>query len=140
MDTLHFEIVRPDKLLHEGEATSVVVIAPSGEVGILPGHDSEIMTLGGGIMRVQHLPNEHGATQTRVVIKGGYAEISSDAVTILANHARDIDDIYPEEVKRTQEETARELAKFPASDSRRPYYEEKYEWCDLLLSSAEKLS
>jgi hypothetical protein len=34
--TLKYQIVRPDKLLHEGEATYVNLITRSGELGVYP--------------------------------------------------------------------------------------------------------
>lgn len=138
MAAFHFEIVRPDKLLHEGEATQAVIISGSGEIGILPGHAHEICTLGGGVMRVEHEPNEAGANKTYVVIKGGYAEIAPDHLIVLANHARDIDDIYAPDVEATKKEVESAMTRYPKKDSRRAYYEEKLAWCELLLSQAKQ--
>ena len=84
MDTLTCQIVRPDKLLYEGEATSVILAARAGELGIYPKHGAEISALGDGVMRI-NLP---GGEQRRVVIMGGYAEIANDVLIVLATHAR----------------------------------------------------
>lgn len=138
MATLEYQIVRPDSLLHEGLATSVVIVTPSGELGILPGHAQEICTLGDGIIRVEHEPNETGATRTRVVVKGGYAEITPTSVIVLADHARDLDDIYPETVQKTKEEAVAARSKLGTKDTRRAYYDSKIAWCDLLLKANEE--
>lgn len=136
MDSFSFEIVRPDRLLHEGEATSMVLVTKEGELGVLAGHASEISVLGDGILRLEHAPNEKGQTKTRVVVKGGYAEITPDKVIVLADHARDIDDISPEVVEQTRQDAALQQAQLGELDSRRAYYDEKIAWCDLLLAAS----
>lgn len=134
MAKLSYQIVRPDRLMHEGEASSVVLISRSGEVGVLPGHAKEICALGDGIVRIVHEPDEAGSTTSRIVVSGGYAEITGDTVIVLANHARDVDDIDPEQVERTRSEAEAELVKIPKGDSRRAYFDSKIVWCDLLLA------
>lgn len=138
MDTFSYEIVRPDKLLHKGEATSLVLVTQTGELGVLPGHASEICVLGDGMMRVEHAPDEQGKTKTLIVVKGGYAEITQDKVIVLADHARDLDDIYPEVVEETKQAAQTELSHLGEKDSRRAYYETKIVWCDLLLKENSK--
>ena len=138
MAKIDYQIVRPDKLMHEGEATSVVLITKSGELGVLPGHAREICALGDGIVRIMHEPDDTGATQSRVVVSGGYAEITGDMVIVLANHARDVDDIDSKVVTATRAEAEGELAKLPAGDSRRAYFDSKIVWCDLLRAEEER--
>ncbi|MDJ1122616.1 ATP synthase F1 subunit epsilon [Olsenella sp. YH-ols2217] len=135
---ISYQIVRPDRLMHEGEANSLVLIAHSGELGVLPGHAREVCALGDGVVRINHDPDEEGATQQRIVVSGGYAEITGDNVIVLADHARDINDIYPDDVERTKAEAQVELDKLPKGDSRRAYFDSKIAWCDLLLAENDK--
>lgn len=138
MAKISYQIVRPDKLMHEGEATSIVLVTKSGELGVLPGHAREICALGDGIVRIMHEPDDTGATQSRVVVSGGYAEITGDMVIVLADHARDVDDIDPKVVSDTRAQAEEELSKLPAGDSRRAYFDSKIVWCDLLLAEEQK--
>lgn len=135
MDTFSFEIVRPDKLMLKGDALSMVLITQTGELGILPGHASEICVLGDGVMRVEHTPQEDGRTKTEFVVKGGYAEITPTKVIVLADHARARDDIYQDIVEQTKKEAQIALAQLGEQDSRRVYFDTKIAWCDLLLEA-----
>lgn len=135
MHTLGYQIVRPDKLLHQGDATAITFVARTGEIGVLPGHAKEICALGKGICRIEHAPDDEGNTTTRIAIFGGYAEITEDEVIVLADHARNVNDIYPDVVNQTKQDAEAELNKLPKQDSRRVYFEQKIQWCDLLLDA-----
>ena len=136
MAKLTCQIVRPDKLLYEGDANSVILASYTGELGVFPGHAAEISALGDGVIRINHDAREDGSTQTRVVISGGYAEIANDTVIVLATHARNSDDIEPDVVERTREAARASRDALPAGDHRRAYYEEKVAWCNLLGRAA----
>lgn len=133
MDTLTCQIVRPDKLLYEGAATSVILAAHAGELGIYPKHGAEISALGDGVMRI-NLPD---GSQRRVVIMGGYAEVANDRLIVIATHARNADDIDVETVKRTSDKAKALRDSLAKDDHRRAYYDEKIRWCSLLVSEAE---
>lgn len=122
--------------MYEGDVTSVVLISRTGEIGVMPRHASEICALGQGVMRMK-LPEEDGGGEKRIIISGGYAEIASDTVVVLADHARASDDIQPDIVRRVRENAENQLAVLPKDDHRRAYYTGKVEWCDLLLKNAE---
>ena len=138
MRTLTCQIVRPDKLLYEGKATSVILKARSGEIGVFPGHAAEICALGDGIMRIALPEGGEGPSERRVVISGGYAEVADDVVIVLATHARNIDDIEPEVVQRTRDKAVVQRDRLPKGDHGRAYYDDKVRWCDLLARASEK--
>ncbi len=138
MDTFKYQIVRPDKLLSEGDALSVTVITRTGELGILPHHAPEICALGEGVMRINHVPDEAGETTTHIVISGGYCGISDERVIVLADHARNVDDIDPDVVEDTKDDAEDALEELAADDPGRSYFESKIRWCDLLLKVDEK--
>ena len=126
------QFVRPDRLLFQGEVKSLILVAESGELGIWPGHAPTIVALGDGVVRL-HLPDADGGGTVQIIVSGGYAEVSNDTVTVLANHARRSDDIEPEVVERTRQQAIGNRDELPEDDHRRAYYEEKIAWCDLLL-------
>lgn len=137
MASITCQFVRPDRLLFEGEIASLVLMTPTGELGVYPGHAPEICALGNGVVRITTLP-EHGGGIVKVIISGGYAEITPDQVIILADHARRSDDIEPEVVIETREAAEAARDELSADDSRRAYYDNKIAWCDLLLSHASQ--
>lgn len=130
------QIVRPDKLLYEGSAASIVLVSYTGELAVYPEHASEICALGDGVMRLTRTPEDGGEVQ-KIVISGGYAEINNDTVLILADHARNADDIEPQVVKQTREAAEKQRDSLPEDDHQRAYYQSKINWCDLLLEQVE---
>jgi F-type H+-transporting ATPase subunit epsilon len=135
--SLTCQLVRPDRLLFEGQAARLVLVTPTGELGVWPLHAPEICALGDGVVRFNMLEEDGGGVR-KVIISGGYAEISDDTVIILADHARRIDDIEPEVVQRTRDEAQAHRDALAADDHRRAYYDNKIKWCDLLLSYAQE--
>ena len=131
------QFVRPDRLLYEGKVASIILVTPSGELGIWPLHSPEIVSLGDGIVRLNLLEEDGGGT-VNVIVSGGYAEVENDLVIILADHARRSDDIEPEVVRATRAEAVANRESLDPDDHRRAYYDNKVRWCDLLLRHAEE--
>ena len=132
MAELNVQFVRPDRALYEGPAASLVLVTYAGELGVYPGHAAEIVALGDGVVRMKLIEAEGGGNRD-VVVSGGYAEIDHDQVIILAEHARRTDDIDVDVVRRTRDESIDLLDKCAEGDHRRAYYENKINWCNLLL-------
>ena len=93
MATLQFELVSPEKLLFSGEVEQVDVPGAEGDFGVLAGHAPFVTTLRPGILTV------HGARgEQKVVVLGGFAEVSAEGLTVLADVAEDIADIDRETI------------------------------------------
>ncbi len=135
MAELTCRFVRPDRLLFEGTVDSVVLATIDGEMGILPGHAPEICALGDGVVRLNCEVDD--SPTRRILVSGGYAEVGDDFVLVLANHARDIDDIDVDDVEKTKKIAEENRDKLPEHDSRRAFYQGKIDWCDLLLKHAK---
>ena len=135
MAELTCQFVRPDRLLYEGPVSSLILVSHSGELGVWPGHAAEICSLGDGIVRLHQTP-ENGGGEKHVIISGGYAEINPEGVIILADHARDVDDIDPDTVRRTRQKACDLRDQLEEGDHRRAYYDNKIKWCNLLLKQA----
>lgn len=135
MAAITCRFVRPDKLLYEGTVKSLVLLTPTGELGVWPGHAAEICALGDGVVRLRPADPAEGE-ERRVVISGGYAEINGNVVIILADHARDVDDIEPDVVRETREKAFDAKKELDPDDHRRAYYDNKIKWCNLLLKTA----
>lgn len=130
---INCQFVRPDKLLFQGDVESLVLVSETGEVGIWPHHAPLIVALGNGVVRL-HLPASDGGGEVKIIVSGGYAEVSNDTVIVLANHARRSDDIERDVVQTTKDKALAQRDALPEGDLRRAYYDEKVTWCDLLLA------
>lgn len=77
------EIVSPARLLLSRPVDMVVVPAAEGELGVLPGHAPMIVLLRGGLIRIF----ESGKETSQMFVGGGFAEITPERCTVLANEA-----------------------------------------------------
>jgi F-type H+-transporting ATPase subunit epsilon len=80
---LHFELVSPAKLLFSGDVTSVTLPGSEGEMGIFAGHSPMLSTLRPGFVTVA---KEGGAVE-RIFVRGGFAEVNPQGLTVLAETA-----------------------------------------------------
>jgi F-type H+-transporting ATPase subunit epsilon len=83
MATFQFELVSPEKLLLSRQVEMATIPAVEGEMGVLPGHAPMIVALRGGVIRVR----ENGAETETLFVGGGFAEVSPERVTVLADEA-----------------------------------------------------
>jgi len=84
---LRFELVSPEKLLFSGDVDQVDVPGVEGDFGVLEGHAPLVATLRPGILTV------HGSGgETRIVVLGGFAEVSEKGLTIVADLADAVGD------------------------------------------------
>ena len=88
MASLHFELVSPEKLVYSGEVEQVDVPGAEGDFGVLAGHAPLVTTLRPGILTVH---GSGGAQQ--IVVLGGFAEVSAEGLTVLADVAEAIEGI-----------------------------------------------
>ena len=77
------EIVSPDKLLLSQPVDMAVIPAAEGDMGVLPGHAPMIVLLQGGTI-VLH---EGGKPTARLYVSGGFAEVTPERCTVLADEA-----------------------------------------------------
>jgi len=108
MATFHFDLVSPEKLLFSGEVDQVDVPGIEGDFGVLAGHAPAVSALRPGIMTVFV-----GGEQQRMVVLGGFAEVSADGkLTVLADLADSVEDFDRDVLAEgisAQEEKVKEL-------------------------------
>ncbi|HSM04069.1 MAG TPA: ATP synthase F1 subunit epsilon [Longimicrobiales bacterium] len=101
MAALHVRVVSPDRVVYEGDSSSVVAPAWDGKVGILPGHAPMITLLGVGALDVDHV----GAGSERFHVAGGVMKVLDDQVTVLTEYAGDQPpEIIPEGARLHEED------------------------------------
>lgn len=131
------KFVRPDKLVYQGQVKSLILVTPSGELGVWPLHAPLICALGDGVVRL-NLTDEAGGGTLRVLVSGGYAEVHDDEVIVLADHARREDEIDVEHERRELAAAKAERDRFVADDVRRAHYDNTIRWCQQLIDYAER--
>jgi F-type H+-transporting ATPase subunit epsilon len=88
MATFQFDLVSPEKLLFSGKVEQVDVPGSEGDFGVLAGHAPLVSILRPGILTIK---GEQG--EQKVVIHGGFAEVSEKGLTVLADVATDMADV-----------------------------------------------
>ncbi len=129
---LNLEIVTPEKKVLTETVDVVTVPTASGEVGILQNHAPLISALKPGILSY----SKGGATE-RLVIAGGFLEVSADNVSVLADTAERADEIDVEAAKAERESVERELSAWKGTEEELETEKERLEKAQarLLLAS-----
>ena len=113
MATFLLELVSPEKLLLSRQVEMATLPAAEGEMGVLPGHSPMIVVLRGGVIRVR----ENGAETERLYVGGGFAEISRDRVTILADEATALASLSRAASERRLAEAETALKELPLTET-----------------------
>jgi len=90
-ETLQFELVSPERLLMSEPVEMVVVPGSEGNFGALPRYAPLLATLRPGILEV-YAARERGPS-ARLFVAGGYAEVTAERLTVLADEAVPVGDL-----------------------------------------------
>ena len=82
-DKVQFELVSPEKLLLSEAVDMVVVPGTEGNFGVLAGHSLLISTVRPGVIDVY----EGNQISERIFVSGGFAEVTAERCTVLADEA-----------------------------------------------------
>ena len=82
---LHFELVTPERLVRSEEVYMVVVPGTEGDFGVLEGHSPTMTTIRDAA--ALEIYASAGAMPERLMITGGFAEVSDKGLTVLAESA-----------------------------------------------------
>jgi F-type H+-transporting ATPase subunit epsilon len=78
---LNFELVTPERLVRSEEVYMVTVPGSEGDFGVLEGHAPLMSTLRDGAISIYA---SAGAAPETLIVSGGFAEVSDQGLTILA--------------------------------------------------------
>lgn len=106
------EIVSPERLLLSRSADMVVIPAAEGDMGVLEGHTPMIVTLQGGTISVYE--GETVAEQLFVI--GGFAEVTGERCTVLANEALPVTELSKDDAERRLQEAEMEYQQLQGAD------------------------
>jgi F-type H+-transporting ATPase subunit epsilon len=88
-DQFQFELVSPERLLLSEPVEMVVVPGVEGDFGVLPGHAPFVSTLRPGVIAVF----EGGKVVQRIFVASGFAEVTGERCTVLAQQATPLGEI-----------------------------------------------
>jgi F-type H+-transporting ATPase subunit epsilon len=116
MAQLNFELVSPEKLLVSRPVALVTVPGGEGDYGVLPGHAPMITTVRPGVIEIfdqmDSLPVE------RIFVSGGFAEVTGERCTVLADEAVRVADLSAEELREASKNLAGAVAAATAEAER----------------------
>ena len=130
-DKLHFSLVSPAKELFSGEVDHVIAPGSDGEFGVLVNHAPFMTTLRNGVVRVL----EGDTVKMRIFVRGGFADVTSAGLTILAEEARMLDDVTVEDVQAEMEATHLKLQSLDKDDPTRVTVQEHYDYLESLKAA-----
>ena len=111
-DGLTFELVSPERKLASAEAEAVTIPGMEGDLTAMANHAPFLTTLRPGWVVVRD-----GSNETRYFVTGGFAEISDNTVSVLAEQATEDSAVDQDLLSRLVSEAEKALA--DASDDRR---------------------
>jgi len=81
-DIMHFDLVSPERSLASFVATEVQIPGSEGDMTVMLNHAPILTTLRPGVLSVS---GADGVSE--YVITGGFAEVTAEGVTVIAEHA-----------------------------------------------------
>lgn len=84
-----FELVSPERLVVSMPVDMVVVPGGEGDFGVLPGHAPLIASVRPGVIEIY----EGREVSDRIFVAGGFAEVTAERCTVLAEAAMRVADI-----------------------------------------------
>lgn len=97
VEKIEFELVSPERLLVSESVEMVVVPGVEGDFGVLGGHAATVSSIRPGVLAVF----EDGAVVSRVFVAGGFAEVTPERCTVLADDAVPLEDLDRAAIERS---------------------------------------
>ncbi|WP_428486416.1 ATP synthase F1 subunit epsilon [Rhodopila sp.] len=108
---ISLEIVSPERLLLSRPVDMAVIPASEGDMGVLEGHTPMIVMLRGGTIEL----HENDRITDRLFVDGGFAEVTPERCTVLANLAVPLGELNRTDAERRLAEAD---AAYDAADKR----------------------
>lgn len=92
--TFKFELVSPERVLLSADAQQAILPGADGIFTVMPGHAPVVTNLLPGVVRITLADGIKG-----IFVKGGFAEVGPDSVTVLAERAFITDEVDPRQIE-----------------------------------------
>lgn len=110
-DTMQFDLVSPEGSLASVQVSSAQIPAAKGTMTVMPNHSAVLTTLMPGKIKLKGPDGE-----SDFVITGGFADILSDGVSVLAEEAYVGSEVTKADLKPAMDFTRKQLEKAEADD------------------------
>jgi F-type H+-transporting ATPase subunit epsilon len=112
---VEFELVSPERLLLSEPVDMVVVPGAEGDFGVLPRHAPMISSLRLGTIRVY----QGREIKQRIFVAGGFAEVTPERCTVLAEEAVRVGDIDKAKIEAELKDLREDLGDSRNDDERK---------------------
>ncbi|MEM1150081.1 MAG: ATP synthase F1 subunit epsilon [Pseudomonadota bacterium] len=129
-DTLHFSLVSPAKEVFSGDVEQVIAPGTEGQFGVLPRHAPFMATLKNGVVQVLRGAKD----ELRIFVRGGFADVTPDGLTILAEEAFDLQGVNAAEIDKELEDARLELKRQSPGEGSQTRLEEHIAYLEALRS------
>ena len=106
-ELFQFELVSPERQLLSEQVLEVIVPGTEGEFGVLKDHSPFMSTIQAGILKVRR---EQGGAPDEYFVRGGFADVATGGLTVLAEQAIAVEDLkvehLDEQIKNAEEDVA----------------------------------
>lgn len=110
---LNFALVSPERELFHGDVDQVVVPGVEGEFGVLADHAPVMSVIKPGALRILN-----DGAERRVFVNGGFADVTPEGLTVLAEEAMDLAEIDAAKIEQNLKDAQEDL-RDAASDAKR---------------------
>ncbi|WP_343560537.1 F0F1 ATP synthase subunit epsilon [Kiloniella sp. b19] len=131
-EQVQFELVSPEKLLFSQSVDMVVVPGEDGDFGVLPRHAPLISTVRHGVISVY----DNKAVSEKIFVAGGFAEVTTERCTVLAEYALPVGEIDKAAVEQQLQNAKEDLAD-AKDDAAREAAQKKVVLNEALLKAAQ---
>ena len=115
MTAFHFELVAPERLLFSGNVESVVLDGTEGQMTVLADMAPLMTTLKPGVVTVE----ESAGKLRKLFVRGGFADISTAGLTILADAAIPLEELDAKTIEAQIKGAEEDLAAATLDESKR---------------------
>lgn len=112
-DKLIFALVSPEREVFHGPVDHVVVPGSEGEFGVSPHHAPVMAVVKAGALRVF----DDGAVR-RIFVNGGFADVTPEGLTVLAEDAVDLAEVDPAQLEQQLKDAADDVRDAGGDDQR----------------------
>lgn len=104
-DKLTFSLVSPERELFSGDVDQVDIPGTEGDLGIFPNHSPLMAAIRTGAITVYA-----DGKETQFFVQGGFADVTPDGLTVLAERAAVLSDVTRESVEADIASAAKTLS------------------------------
>ena len=98
MATFNLQIITPQKVIYNNNVDMIIVRTVEGDMGVLANHAPLVTSLAIGEMKIKI-----GKKEEKYFVSGGFLEVSTEKVLILADNSMRAEEIDIEKAKRDKE-------------------------------------